>query len=174
MSQVNDKNSKFHFTGWHMMACMAAFFGVIISVNLFMATLAYSSWTGLVVKNSYVASQHFNAKLLAAEKQKKRGWRSAIEFHNDEFEIQLYGKNAEKLILTNVELFVGRPAFEHKDRLIKLEHLMDGVYRTKLFLGFGEWDVRITGKLGEFSYRREERMFVDANGVGRIEFGDKK
>ena len=47
----------FRFTGFHMLACMIVFFGVIVAVNLTMATLASQSWTGLVVKNSYVASQ---------------------------------------------------------------------------------------------------------------------
>ena len=41
---------------------MLAFFGVIIAVNVVMATLASTSWTGLVVENSYVASQEFNRK----------------------------------------------------------------------------------------------------------------
>ena len=50
------------FTGRHMLAIMLAFFGVIIAVNLVMATLASKSWTGLVVKNTYVASQQFNRK----------------------------------------------------------------------------------------------------------------
>ena len=45
------------FTGWHMAITMIAFFGVIISVNLTMAILASSTWTGLIVKNGYVASQ---------------------------------------------------------------------------------------------------------------------
>ncbi|RWK14298.1 FixH family protein, partial [Mesorhizobium sp.] len=48
------------FTGRHMLAIILAFFGVVIAVNLTMATLANTSWTGLVVENTYVASQQFN------------------------------------------------------------------------------------------------------------------
>ena len=51
------------FTGYHMVAVMTLFFGTIISVNLLMAWYANTSWSGLVVKNSYVASQEFNGKL---------------------------------------------------------------------------------------------------------------
>ena len=50
------------FTGKHMLVIMFAFFGVIIAVNLTMATFAHTSWSGLVVQNSYVAGQHFNRK----------------------------------------------------------------------------------------------------------------
>jgi nitrogen fixation protein FixH len=48
------------FTGRHMAIIMVSFFAVVIGVNLTMAMLARTSWTGLVVANSYVASQHFN------------------------------------------------------------------------------------------------------------------
>lgn len=50
------------FTGRHMLATILTFFGVVIAVNLTMATLASTSWTGLVVENTYVASQQFNRK----------------------------------------------------------------------------------------------------------------
>ncbi|TGV41583.1 cytochrome oxidase, partial [bacterium M00.F.Ca.ET.168.01.1.1] len=36
------------FTGRHMLVIILAFFGVVIAVNLTMATLASTSWTGLV------------------------------------------------------------------------------------------------------------------------------
>ena len=57
----------FTFTGWHMLAIMLAFFGTIITVNFTMAYLATSTWSGLVVKNTYVASQQFNGKAAAAK-----------------------------------------------------------------------------------------------------------
>ena len=57
------------FSGRHMLLTMLAFFGVIIGVNLTMAWFARSSWTGLVVENSYVASQEFNAKMEARIKE---------------------------------------------------------------------------------------------------------
>ncbi|HLA02420.1 MAG TPA: FixH family protein, partial [Aestuariivirga sp.] len=43
------------FTGWHMAAITISFFAVIIAVNLTLAVFASSSWSGLVVANSYVA-----------------------------------------------------------------------------------------------------------------------
>jgi nitrogen fixation protein FixH len=54
------------FTGKHMLATMVAFFGVIITVNLIMARFAVTTWSGLVVPNTYVASQQFNAKAAEA------------------------------------------------------------------------------------------------------------
>lgn len=148
--------------------CLAAFFGVIIAVNIFMATLASSSWTGLVVKNSYVASQKFNGKLQGAEEQKKRGWRSSIEFQHGEFKIRLFDKTGETISLSKAQLFVGRPAFEQQDQLVELVEQSNGSYLAKLPLGIGEWAIKITGDVDALSYRRDERMTIDAAGLGKI------
>ena len=48
------------FTGRHMLLVTTSFFAVVISVNVTMAWFASSSWSGLVVENTYVASQEFN------------------------------------------------------------------------------------------------------------------
>ena len=53
------------FTGKHMLAIMIAFFGVVFAVNFTMVYFSRHSWTGLVVENSYVASQEFNEKTAA-------------------------------------------------------------------------------------------------------------
>ncbi|MEO0913737.1 MAG: FixH family protein, partial [Pseudomonadota bacterium] len=70
------------FTGWHMFAVMVLFFGTIISVNLTLAYFASQSWTGLVVKNSYVASQHFNEDQARLKAQKLLYWVEKLE-HSD-------------------------------------------------------------------------------------------
>lgn len=57
-----------------MAMVMAGGFGIVIAVNLFMATLAVGGFSGVVVKNSYVASQNFNGWLERAEAQDALGW----------------------------------------------------------------------------------------------------
>ncbi|WP_448664794.1 FixH family protein [Sphingomonas sp. CJ20] len=68
--------TRFRFTGWHMLATMIAFFGVIIAVNVTMATLATRTFGGVVVENSYVASQEFNGWLKEARAQERLGWKA--------------------------------------------------------------------------------------------------
>lgn len=63
------------FTGWHAAATLVAFFGVVIAVNLTMALFATRTFGGVVVENSYVASQQYNRWLAAAERQKQLGWK---------------------------------------------------------------------------------------------------
>lgn len=62
------------FTGRHMLIIMVAFFAVVVGVNLIMARLAVSSFSGTVVDNSYVASQRFNGWLGEARAQRALGW----------------------------------------------------------------------------------------------------
>ena len=66
------------FTGWHAFAMLFAFFGVVVAVNLFMARDALSTFGGLVVENSYVASQDFNHWLDEAQRSKALGWQVKV------------------------------------------------------------------------------------------------
>ncbi|EQB08879.1 hypothetical protein L286_01110, partial [Sphingobium sp. HDIP04] len=61
-----------------MTAILAAFFAVVIAVNMLMATVAVRSFGGTVVENSYVASQKFNGWLAQARAQQRLGWRDAV------------------------------------------------------------------------------------------------
>ena len=62
-------------TGRHVAIIFVAFFGTVIAVNLVMASLASATFGGLVVENSYVASQKYNGWLDAARKQDRLGWK---------------------------------------------------------------------------------------------------
>ncbi len=66
------------FTGRHMALVMIGFFGVVIAVNVLLANLAVSTFSGTVVENSYVASQGFNRLLGAAKADKALGWKMAL------------------------------------------------------------------------------------------------
>jgi nitrogen fixation protein FixH len=66
------------FTGRHMALVMTGFFGVVIAVNVLLANLAVSTFSGTVVENSYVASQEFNGWLVAAKADKALGWKMAL------------------------------------------------------------------------------------------------
>ena len=57
--------------GWHVLALFGLCFGVIIAVNLTLAFQAVATFPGIVTKNSYVASQRFDADKAA---QDALGW----------------------------------------------------------------------------------------------------
>jgi nitrogen fixation protein FixH len=144
---------------------MLAFFGVIIAVNVTMAVLAGRSWTGLVVKNSYVASQHFNEDLAEARRQAARGWTSKLAYGEQHFAFTLKDSNAQPVVLDDLKVSVGRPASEVQDQTVALRHVGDGRYRGDVALEPGIWMIRITGGAGEHAYRRDSRIEVPASAV---------
>lgn len=150
------------FTGRHMLAIMIAFFGVIISVNFTMAWLAGSSWTGLVVKNSYVASQHYNEKLRQAEAQRNRGWKTKLTYQQGVFEFRLTDRNGTPVNFDQLALSVGRPATEVQDRNLVLRRIAPGRYTSKQALKPGLWAIVITGQETDKPFRYERRIHVGA------------
>ncbi|MEM9968106.1 MAG: FixH family protein [Pseudomonadota bacterium] len=58
-------------TGWHILAIFGGCFAVILTVNLTLAFQAVATFPGIVTKNSYVASQRFEADRQA---QDALGW----------------------------------------------------------------------------------------------------
>ncbi|MGI9408351.1 MAG: FixH family protein, partial [Hyphomicrobiaceae bacterium] len=114
------------FTGRHMLSWMLAFFGVIVAVNITMAWFAGRTWTGLVVKNSYVASQKFNGHLRQARKQHARGWKSELTYERGVVRFRVVGKSGAPVFLDDARLTIGRPAFEQQDAVLHLKHIGDG------------------------------------------------
>jgi nitrogen fixation protein FixH len=155
---------EWQFTGWHMLFSMLAFFGVIITVNMTMAVLAGRSWTGLVVKNSYVASQHFNEDLVEARRQAARGWRGQLVVEPSGLNFELTDRTGKPVMLGDLTASVGRPASEAYDQTVVLKPVAQGRYRGDVALGPGIWAIKITGGSGENSYRRDERIEVPGAG----------
>lgn len=155
------------FTGWHMLALMLLFFGVIIVVNITMAIMAGRTWTGLVVKNSYVESQKFNGYLAAAKAQNAKGWRTELGYNDGVVVFEIVDRDGRPVTLDQASLFVGRPAFEQADRTIVLKATEPGRYIAAIDLESGAWSLRITGSIGGQPYRRDSRLDVrsfDATG----------
>ena len=149
------------FTGKHMLFMMLAFFGVIIGVNLIMATFATSTWTGLIVKNSYVASQDFNAKLEKARTQDALGWTSSATLDGRELSLKVMDAKDKPLSTLNIVAKVYRPVAEAEDHDVALTAKGAGTYGAKVDLGAGVWEVAImaTGR-GDESYEQIFRFIV--------------
>lgn len=159
----------FQFTGFHMTLCMVAFFSVIIVVNFGMAMLASNSWTGLVVKNSYVASQKFNAELKAAEQQKSIGWHSTLHYRDGSLVVTLKDRDGNRLYPKTLTATVGRPAFEQLDQRLVLDNGKDGSFHVGVDLAPGEWALRIEASVGTQAYRRDARLYVDDQRSGKLQ-----
>ena len=169
MNSAGKTRRQFRFTGWHMFAAMVAFFGVIVGVNLTMAMLASKSWTGLVVKSSYVASQKFNSELAQAEQQRSMGWTSDLSYAAGQIRLGLKNRQGEVLFVDEAHAYIGRPAYERDDQAIVLTRAGDGSVQGDINLAPGAWAIRVEAEIKGQSYRRDARMIVSAEGTGFLE-----
>lgn len=130
------------FTGKHMLAVMLAFFGVIVAVNLTMATFARTSWSGLVVKNSYVAGQEFNRKAGEAREQAALGWTPEFSVTGGVLRFALADAEGRPLRLEGGTVALRRPVGDADDAEIALAATSDGL-EAPLGVTDGAWIVEL-------------------------------
>jgi len=131
------------FTGKHMLMVIGLFFGTIITVNLIMAYFATTSWTGLVVKNSYVASQHYNEKLAANRVQDALGWSPSLEVDGDHMRYRLLDAKGAPVEAAQAEAMLGRPSHERDDHQVTLLPDANGDFVVDHELASGAWDIEL-------------------------------
>jgi nitrogen fixation protein FixH len=149
------------FTGLHMWILSISFFGVIIAVNIGMATMAMRSWTGLVVDNSYVASQEFEEKRLAHNAQLAAGWRATLTYLPGAARLVIVDGAKAPVDLGDVLLKINRPVGGHDDQTLQLKRNGDGAYEAQVDLQQGVWEATVNAAetaLGPFELRERVRV----------------
>lgn len=139
-------------TGWHAAAALVAFFGVVVAVNLVMATFATRTFGGVVVENSYVASQKYNDWLAAAERQNQLNWKIVPDVDADR-------RVTVGLALDGAEVrgFARHPLGREPD--VPLTFVAkEGGYRSVLPLPSGRWNVHLLVKRGADEARLIESL----------------
>ncbi len=149
------------FTGWHMAAITISFFAVIIAVNVTLAILASSSWTGLVVANSYVASQNFNRDAEEARQQQAIGWQMKLIVVRGSAQAAILDKANQPLSGLSVRAVLQRPTDEAQDQTLRLVEAGKGIYVTSAAIDSGNWIADVTIENNDHkSVRFVQRVFV--------------
>jgi nitrogen fixation protein FixH len=152
------------FTGRHMLILLICFFGTVIAVNVVMAVFASRSWTGLVVKNSYVASQHYNEVLQEADAQRALGWRAALSQDVGRLVFTLADAQGRPVHVTDARVHLGRPTHENDDRTLDLVPAGDAL-AADAPLGPGVWDAEVTARRPDGqNYRIRFRLIAEPKG----------
>ena len=159
--RLDDQNP---LTGWHMLALVCAFFGTVIAVNVVLAVAATGTFPGLVVENSYVASQHYDDLLAAAREQEKGGWRGELTSTAGVLRFSLSKQQGAPLRDLEVVAHVGRPSTTREDRILDLAPSGDGLYVADGGLAPGLWEVDIEARRGaEILFRNTQEIFLKAS-----------
>lgn len=144
-------------TGRHAFAIITSAFAVIITVNLTLAYKAVSTFPGLEVKNSYVASQGFNERKAA---QEALGWTMQPRFEAGRMELAFLDRDGLPVRVTDLEVLVGRTTKTQADVWPVFAPTGDG-YAADLTLGFGKWMVKVTAKAEDGTlFEQRSELFV--------------
>ncbi|HWK66637.1 MAG TPA: FixH family protein [Rhizobiaceae bacterium] len=159
------RQGKGEFTGRHMLGLMLAFFGTIIAVNLAMAIFASTSWTGFVVKNSYVASQQFNRKASEGRAQAALGFHSSLTIADGKIRYELVDAAGIRMEPEAVTVTFRRPAYEAEDWTLTLRRAGDGTFVASQTPRDGIWIAETDAEIGRERPYRDVRRVVISNGV---------
>ncbi len=151
----------FVFTGWHMLAILLAFFGTIISVNVLMAYYATSTWSGLVVQNTYVASQQFNGKAEGIRAMLATGIKGKLTVAGGEIRYNLAIPGKGPVDADSVMAHFKRPVGEHQDFIAELMPAGNGDHVASHAVLPGFWIAEvISTRQGKVIMHEANRIFV--------------
>ncbi|WP_292293756.1 FixH family protein [Marivita sp.] len=126
-------------TGWHALAIFGSCFAVIISVNLLLAYSAVSTFPGLEVKNSYIASQSFDDR---RADQQSLGWTVRADAKGGLLILSITDANGRPVQTGSLDAVLGRATHVQDDR--SPEFSFDGrAYVARETLKPGNWNIRM-------------------------------
>ncbi len=142
--------------GWHVLSWFVIGFGIIIAVNLTLAVNAVRTFPGLEVKNSYVASQAFEADRAA---QTALGWEVSATVERGVLTLQIL-EQGQPIAPDITQAVFGRATTVAADQTP--EFTFDGnrlVAPVKA--GPGNWNLRLTALAADGTEFRQ-RIVVKA------------
>jgi nitrogen fixation protein FixH len=128
-------------TGRQVFGFTAGAFGVIIAVNLLLAYKAVSTFPGLEVANSYVASQDFDRNRLA---QEALGWTltATYEAAEDRLYLEFVDPDGKAAPVAALTVLVGRTTEVRDDQSPVMQNAA-GLWTAPLDLTPGKWLLRV-------------------------------
>lgn len=162
---IEHKQQRFVFTGWHMLLVMVLFFGTIISVNMFMAWNAVRTWSGLVVPNTYVASQQFNGKVEEAKRLAASGIEGDLVIKDGRITYHVVDAKGAAIVADDIKATFKRPVDEREDFTLDLAPAGEGRFIADRDVPAGQWVIDISTMHGGTKVFHQTLRTVVAGGV---------
>jgi len=144
-------------TGHKVLAITVGAFAVVIGVNLTLAYKAVSTFPGLEVKNSYVASQTLDAERTA---QQSMGWTMASDYSGGHLRLTFRDAAGMVAPVQGLDVLVGRTTAASDDtRPVFVQD--GGAFRAPLSLRPGKWMLHVRASAPDgTAFRQRIDLFV--------------
>lgn len=161
MGEKTEKK-EFELTGKHVLAIVVTAFSIIIAVNVFMAYSAVGTFPGLETKNSYVASQKFDAQ---REAQEGLGWDVAARIEGETLVLDIKDVNGDSVTVTSLYGLLGRATHVNEDQEPEFTQSSTGAYVAQVGkLGEGNWNLRMNAVAEDgTSFQQRIPIYLKAN-----------
>ncbi|WP_342779782.1 FixH family protein [Maritimibacter fusiformis] len=131
-------------TGRKVLIIAVSAFSVIIGVNLFMAYSSISTFPGLEVANSYVASQTFDEDRAA---QEALGWNALASASGDTLRVEITDADGLPAAVAEIGGLVGRTTERQHDQPLTFTRAPSGAHVAEIEpLAPGKWEVRLEAR----------------------------
>lgn len=158
MSLTQDNDTGFRIRGWHVLAAMIAFFGVITAVNAVFITAAMRTYPGEVSITPYEDGLAYNRKLAQQTAQAELGWRAAAAAAAGRVEVQVIDREGHAVTGLNATAILKRPATEAGAQTLPLQEREPGLYAAEVDAP-GVWDLSFKAiAQGGQSFEAERRL----------------
>lgn len=131
MSMTDAGNMKsFEIKGWHVLAAMIGFFGVIFVVNGIFLYKALQTHTGVVSQQPYRKGLGYNERIAFERNQDSLGWQETLTLGAgaDTLTFELKDKAGSPVTGLRVTGSIGRPSTVEHDAKLMMEEREPGRY----------------------------------------------
>jgi len=144
----------FTLTGRMVAAMLVLFFGVIVSVNATIMTVALRTMPGVETRSAYEASQHFNEEIARQHARDARGWSAAATLARQgegaALGVTLTDRLGQPLSGFTATARLRHPATAARDHDLVLSESQPGRYEARFDqIEAGSWIFELQARRGE-------------------------
>lgn len=154
------ETTKGKLTGRKVALIFGGAFAVVLAANITLAVFATGTFSGLVVTNSYVASQGFDRARAA---QEDLGWDLAVDYSDGTLHLDLSDQTGQTVRPERLAVTLGRPTTERDDQDIVLAATPSG-FASAVSLEPGAWRVEIEATARDGTPFMQRRTFTVRTG----------
>lgn len=122
--------SRTEITGYHVLAAMLGFFGLVFAVNGYFIAAALSTHTGVVANEPYRKGLKYNERIAVAERQAQLGWHDEVKLDDGGRKLSILVRDSGGQPVRGLALSatLGRPATNEFDQHVSLSEDSPGRY----------------------------------------------